>query len=34
MKIHQPNACHMTKMADMPIYGKDTLKFSFNEPLG
>ena len=23
MKIHQDNAGHMTKMAAMPIYGKD-----------
>ena len=26
MKIHQDNAYHMTKMAAMPIYGKNTLK--------
>ena len=26
MKMHQHNACHMTKMAAMPIYGKNTLK--------
>ena len=26
MKIHQHNAGHMTKMAAMPIYGKNTLK--------
>ena len=25
MKIHQHNANHMTKMAAMPIHGKDTL---------
>ena len=25
MKIHQHNAGHMTKMAAMPIYGKNTL---------
>ena len=25
MKIHQPNAGHMTKMAAMPIYGKNPL---------
>ena len=34
MKIHQYNAGHMTKMAAMPIYGKNTLKSSFQEPLG
>ena len=27
MKIHQDNAGHMTKMAAMPIYGKNTLMF-------
>ena len=26
MKIHQHNTGHMTKMAAMPIYGKNTLK--------
>ena len=26
MKIYQDNAGHMTKMAAMPIYGKNTLK--------
>ena len=34
MKIHQHNAGHMTKMAAMSIYGKNTLKSSFQEPLG
>ena len=29
MKIHQYNAGHMTKMAAMPIYGKNTLKIFF-----
>ena len=29
MKIHQDNAGHMTKMAAMPIYGKNTLKVFF-----
>ena len=29
MKIHQHNAGHMTKMAAMPIYGKNTLKILF-----
>ena len=29
MKIHQDNAGHMTKMAAMPIFGKDTLKIIF-----
>ena len=29
MKIHQHNACHMTKMAAMPISGKNTLKIFF-----
>ena len=29
MKIHQHNAGHMTKMAAMPIYGKNTLKIFF-----
>ena len=33
MKIHQHNAGHMTKMATMPRYGKNTLKSSFQEPL-
>ena len=30
MKIHQHNAGHMTKMAAMPIYGKNTLKIFFS----
>ena len=29
MKIHQHNDGHMTKMAAMPIYGKNTLKKFF-----
>ena len=29
MKIHQHNAGHMTKIAAMPIYGKNTQKSSF-----
>ena len=29
MKIHQHFAGHMTKMAVMPIYGKNTLKIFF-----
>ena len=29
MKIHQHNAGHMTKMAAIPIYGKNTLKILF-----
>ena len=29
MKIHQNFAGHMTKMAAMPIYGKNTLKIFF-----
>ena len=29
MKIHQHNAGHMTKMAAMSIYGKNTLKIFF-----
>ena len=29
MKIHQHNAGHMTKMAAVPIYGKNTLKIFF-----
>ena len=33
MKIHQHNAGHMTKMAAMPIYGKNSLEFSFQEPI-
>ena len=28
-KLHQNNAGHMTKMAAMPIYGKNTLKIFF-----
>ena len=29
MKIHQQFAGHMTKMAAMPLYGKNTLKIFF-----
>ena len=29
MKIHQHNAGHMTKMAVMPIYGKNIFKIFF-----
>ena len=29
MKIHQDNAGHMTKMAAMPIYSKNTFKIFF-----
>ena len=29
MKIHEHNAGHMTKMAAMPIYGKNTSKIFF-----
>ena len=29
MKIHEHDAGHMTKMAAMPIYGKNNLKSSF-----
>ena len=34
MKIHQHNAGHMTKMAAMPIYGKNTLKIFFRGTTG
>ena len=34
MKIHQHNAGHMTKMAAMPINGKNTLKIFFPETTG
>ena len=30
MKIHKDNAGHMTKMAAMLIYGKNTLKIFFS----
>ena len=33
MKIHKHFAGHMTKMAVMPIHGKNTLKYSLQEPL-
>ena len=29
MKIHQDNAGHMTRMAVLPIYGKNILKIFF-----
>ena len=34
IKIHQNNAGHMTKMAAMPIYGKNTLKIFFTGTTG
>ena len=34
MKIHQHNAGQMTKMAAMPIYGKNTLKIFFQGTTG
>ena len=34
MKIHQQNAGLMTKMAAMPIYGKNTLKIFFSGTTG
>ena len=34
MKIHQHNSGHMTKMAFMPIYGKNTLKMFFSGTTG
>ena len=34
MKINQHKAGHMTKMDVMAIYGKNTLKSSFQEPMG
>ena len=34
MKIHQHNAGHMTKMAAMAIYGKNTLKIFFSGTTG
>ena len=34
MKIHQHFEGHMTKMADMPIYGKNTLKIIFSGTTG
>ena len=34
MKIHQHNSGHITKMAAMPIGGKNILEFSIQEPLG
>ena len=34
MKIHQDNAGHMTKMAAMPIYAKNTLKIFFPGTIG
>ena len=29
MKIHLHDACHMTKMATVPIYGKNALEIFF-----
>ena len=34
MKIHQHSAGHMTKMAAMPIYGKNTLNLFFSGTTG
>ena len=34
MKIYWYDACHMTKMAAMPIYGKNLQKSSSPEPAG
>ena len=34
MKIHQNFAGHMTKMAPMPVYGKNNLKLFFLGPTG
>ena len=34
MKIHQHNAGHITKMAAIPIYGKNTLKILFQGTTG
>ena len=34
MKIHQHFAGHMTKMAVMPLYGKNTLKTLFSRTTG
>ena len=34
MKIHQHFAGHVTKMAAMPIYGKNTLKIFFPRTTG
>ena len=34
MKIHQHNAGHMTKMAVMSIYGKNTLNIFFQRTIG
>ena len=34
MKIHQHFAGHMTKMAAMPIYGKNTFKIFFTGTTG
>ena len=33
MKIYKPDPGHMTKMATMPIYGKNPLKSSSPEPV-
>ena len=34
MKTHYRNAGHMIKIADMPIYGKSTLKIFFPGIIG
>ena len=34
VKIYTNCSGHMTKIADIPIYGKDPLKSSFQEPEG
>ena len=34
VKIYTKCSGHMTKMADMPIYGENPLKSSFKEPEG
>ena len=33
MKIYVNELCHMTNMADMPIYGKNIKKSSSPEPI-
>ena len=32
--MYNENAGHMTKLAAMPIYGKNTFKSSLHEPVG
>ena len=34
MKIHEHNAGHMTKMAALPIYGKNSVKIFFSGTTG